>query len=994
MDFRVLGPLEAVADGRVVALDAAKPRALLAILLLHASEPVASDRLIEDLWAGRPPATAAKVLQTYVFQLRKALGTDAIVTRPEGYELRVEADGTDLRRFERLVSEARAAEPPAAAQRLREALSLWRGPPLAEFAYESWAQAEIGRLDELHLSALQDRIDADLALGRDGELVGEIEGLVAEHPLSERLRGQLMLALYHAGRQAEAVDAYRSARATLVEQVGIEPGSALRRLERAILEQDPALDVVSVPSSARTVPRAHRRSTSFVGRSREQREIRTLLAGGDVRLLTLTGAAGTGKTRLAVEATAGLDAEFPAGAVLIELAPIRDSDQVATTIANALGLTARLGDGLLETLVVSLRGRRALLLLDNFEQVLDAAALLSDLLAGAPDLTLLVTSRAPLDIPEERIYPVPALQLPDPSRTLEVGHVRRTEAARLFVARARDARPDFELSELNADAVARLCLRLDGLPLALELAAARTKLFSPREILERLAGRLELLRAEPGAGLPERHRTLRAAIEWSFDLLGTEEQALFTSLAIFVGGFTLKGTEAVGKDLELDAVAGVESLLSISLLRTERMAGGEPRFGMLETIREYALERLGERGDSAAVQRRYAEFYVELVEQAEPALRGPQQLSWVERLDAELANIRAVLTWAMENGETETGLRIGAGLWRFWQLRGHLDEGREHLEQLLAEGSGSASARASAQHAAACIARTQGDHDAVRRLLEASLPVHRRLAEDWRVPGSLAVLASSALATSDPGRALALAEEGLGVAQRSGDIYLVAMLLFNVGLALAWKGELAEAERALEESVSGARRAGNVAGVSHALRVLGSISLARRDYEQARPHLEESLALGREIGQPWCISHSLSNLALVANEARDHDTARRLLAESVAIEREHGERLGLAANLEVYALLAATSGHHVRAVRLYGCASVLRDSVGLDPCEPGWPDLSDSHVAQLRTAVSAEAFAAAWEEGRALTLDDALDYALGEEVDLDRPLTPPLQTHR
>ena len=298
-------------------------------------------------------------------------------------------------------------------------------------------------------------------------------------------------------------------------------------------------------------------------------------------------------------------------------------------------------------------------MLDNFEQVLDAAPMLTELLAGAPGLTLLVTSRAPLDISEERIYPVSALQLPDPSHALEVDRLRRTEAVRLFVARARDIRPDFELSELNADAVAELCVRLDGLPLALELAAARIKLLSPRDVLERLGVRLEVLKAEPGAGLPERHRTLRAAIEWSYDLLGAEEQALFTSLGVFVGGFTLDGAKAIAGDLELDVVAGVESLLNNSLLRTEPMAAGEPRFGMLETIREYALERLAERGDGKAVRRRHAGFYLSLAEEAEPALLGPQQLTWLERLDAERDNLRAALTWATEEGEADVGLRIG-----------------------------------------------------------------------------------------------------------------------------------------------------------------------------------------------------------------------------------------------------------------------------------------------------------------------------------------------
>ena len=875
----------------------------------------------------------------------------------------------------RRVGHARGAEPPVAAKSLREALALWRGPPLVEFAYAPWAQAEIGRLEGLRLSALQDRIDADLALGRDGELVGELERLVSEHPLSERLRGQLMLALYRSGRQAEALGAYRSTRATLVEQLGIEPGSALRTLERAILEQDPALDLVSNGPA----PRVQARSTSFVGRKRELRELRRLLSQVDVRLLTLTGAGGTGKTRLALEATARIGDEFPDGVVQVELAPIVDSDLVATAIVDTLGLGELPGKGPTETLIAYLRGRRALLLLDNFEQVLAAAPLLAELLAGAPGVMLLVTSRTPLDISEERIYPVAALELPDSSRPRQVGRLRRTEAVRLFIDRARSARADFELSELNADAVAELCLRLDGLPLALELAAARIKLLSPKDILVRLGRRLELLKAEPGAGVPERHRTLRAAIDWSYDLLTPEEQALFTSLAAFVGGFTLDGAEAVAGDLQLDVVDGVESLLSNNLLRTERMAGGEPRFGMLETIREYALERLDDRGDGQAVRRRHAGAYVLLAEQAEPALRGPQQLSWVEWLNAELANIRAALSWAAEHGETEAGLRIGAALWRFWQMQGHLNEGRERLEQLLAEGSGSTATRASAQLAAASLAKPQGDHEAVRRLLEASLPVHRRLGDEWQVARSLAVLSASALATGDSDRALAFGKEGLGVARTAADPAAEVMLLFNVGAALGWRGELDEAERVIEESVRLARETANVTSVAHGLRALGSISLARGDYERARTHFEESLALGRELGQPWGISHSLSSLALLAHEARDDDTARRLLAESLAIERESGEWLGLAGNLELYGRLAAAHGRPVRAVRLYGCSSVLRESVGIDTCELGWPD-PEPHIAMLQEALGVEAFAEAWEEGRAMKLDESLDFALREEA--------------
>jgi len=980
LDFRILGPLEVVADGRVVTLNAAKPRALLVILLLHAGEPISSDRLIEALWAGHPPATAGKVLQTYVSQLRKALGEGKIVTGPAGYELRVEPGGLDLHRFERLVTEARGAEPPAAAQSLCEALALWRGPALVEFAYEPWAQGEIGRLEELHLSALQDRIDADLALGSHGELVGELERLVAEHPLAERLRGQLMLALYRSGRQAEALDAYRSARATLVEQLAIEPGSALRHLERAILDQDPELDAASVAPDARPVPRLRARSTSFVGRGREQREIRALLSRADLRLLTLTGPAGTGKTRLAVEATIGLDAEFPGGVVLVELAPIGDADLVATTIAGALGLTERPGRGSLDALVASLRGRRALLVLDNFEQVLEAAPMLTELLAGAPGVTLLVTSRAPLDVLDERIYPVPALQLPDPSRPLDVGRLRRTEAVRLFVDRARHARADFELSELNVDAVAELCLRLDGLPLALELAAARIKLLAPRDIVERLGAKLEVLKAEPGAGLPKRHRTLRAAIEWSYDLLGAEEQALFTSLGVFVGGFTLDGARAAAGDLELDVVTGVESLLNHSLLRTEPMAGGEPRFGLLETIREYALERLAERGDGPAVRRRHAGFYLPLAEEAEPALLGPQQLRWLRRLDAELDNLRAALTWATEDGEAEVGLRIGAALWRYWQLRGSATEGRERLERLLGRRGGSKLARAMAQAMVASLALVQADHEAVRRFGDLSLPVLRGLEDDRTVACVLGVLGTSALAFGDGDRARALTEEGLAVSRRTGDLMTETRARYNVGVVLAWRGELDEAESLVEESVRVARQLEDVRNVASWLTSLGGIAVARGDHARARPLFEESLAIHRTLDDTAGISRSLSRLAYV-REGRDHDTSRRLIAESVEIELKTGNRPGLVFNLEICAGLAAAEGRHERAARLYAGASVLRESLGSHPYDVGWPDPDhEAQVVGLRSALGEEAFAEAWAQGRAMSFDESLDYALAEEA--------------
>jgi len=978
MEFQILGPLEAIREGRRVSLHAAKPRALLAILLLHANEPVSNDRLIDDLWAGGPPTTAPKILQGYVSRLRKVLGDGTILTRPAGYELQVEPEGLDVHRFEQLVIEARAADPAVAADRLRQALALWRGPALVDFAHEPWARSQIGRLEELRLDALQDRFDADLALGRAAELVPELEALVTEHPLREQLCCQLMLALYRSGRQADALAAYRAARQTLVEKLGIEPGPALRRLERAILDQDPELDVRAVESPAAatgtttSIPGTW--TTSFVGRKQQLREIRALLGRADVRLLTLTGPAGTGKTRLAVEATVG---DGPSrDAALVELAPVVDPGLVAPAIAATLGLSETSRHRATETVVTYLRGRRMLLVLDNFEQVLGAAPVLGELLVGAPDVQLLVTSRAPLDLAEEHIYEVPPLQLAERSRPTELGRLRRAEAIRLFVDRAHDARADFVLTEENADGVAELCRRLDGLPLALELAAARIKLLPPHAILERLDDRLELLKAAPGAGVPARHRTLGSAIEWSYELLDAEEQALFTSLAVFVRGFTLDGAEAVAGKLDVEVVDGIESLLNNSLLRPESISGGEPRFGMLETIREYGLERLAERGDGESVRRRHAGYYLLLAEEAGPALLGPQQARWLQRLDAERGNLRAALTWAAESGQVEVGLRTASALWRFWQLRASDIEGREYLDQLLADGSSSPSIRARAQSAAASLALVHGDHDAVRRYLDASLPVHRRLGDDQNVAHYLGVLAVSALAQGDLDRARALAEEALEIGRRSRDPSSVAYALAQIGAVLAAQGELDEAQRATEESVRRARELGNVRSVGSWTRCLGRIVFLRGDYAQARRLFEESLAIHRDLGDTWGIAGSLASLALVALEAGEAEAAQRLLDESLELGRAGGHPYRVAISLGVSARLAAAQDRPARAARLYGAADVFREAMGIEPNEVSLDPAP--RVDQLRNALGEKAFAEAWTQGEAMTLGDAIAYALDE----------------
>jgi predicted ATPase/DNA-binding SARP family transcriptional activator/Flp pilus assembly protein TadD len=979
VEFRLLGPLEVRAGDRPIPLEAPKLRALLAILLLRANEPVARDVLIEELWAARPPATAAKIIKTYVSQLRRFLGPETIVTVPAGYRFRADPGSIDLRRFEQLVAEARVLGPSAAVEMLREALALWRGPPLADFSYEPWAQLEIERLAELRLEAVEARIDAELTLKGSG-LVPELEHLVAENPLRERLRAQLMLALYRSGRQADALAVYRDTRQALVETFGIEPGPALRQLERAILEQEASLDATSAEpassSAGRSTATLSGGSSSFIGRRRELREVRALLGRPDVQLLTLTGAAGSGKTRLALEAVGGLD-DAP-DAILVELAPVTDAGLVATTMADALGLGERPGRTSTDVLLDHLRHRRSLLVLDNFEQVLHAAPTLTTLLDGAPGVTLLVTSRTPLGLVDEQLYPVPPLGLPDLSGPRTPARLRRTEAIRLFVDRAREASPGFRLTEANADAVAELCVRLDGLPLALELAAARSNLLSPRALLDRLGDRLDLLRAQPGSGLAERHQTLRAAIEWSDQLLEPGLQALFRNLAVFVGGFTLDGAEAVAGEDGVNVLDGLQSLLASNLLTTRRTVGGEPRLGMLETIREYALERPTAVGDAEAVHRRHAGFYSTLAVEAESALLGPDQRAWLDRLDDERDNLRAAIDWARDSGDAEVGLRIAVPLWRFWQMRNHALEARRRIEELLAIGRASPVTTADGQWALATLAYFFGDHETVRRALTASMPVHRRRGNHRHLASALGILSASALATGDLDEACRLAQEELEAARVCADSMAESYALAHLGWALASRGQLDDAERAVDEALRLASKVGNVRSVAQWRIAVSGVAVLRGDHARARLLLETSLADLRGLDDAWGVAQVLSNLAHLALAEDDYETARTFLAESVAFDRGNDYREARVANdLELTAWLADVRGRLARAVTIYAGAASLRDAVGLLPCEFWWPD-PRPRIAYLRERIGDVEFEQAWAHGWEMTALEAIDEAIAE----------------
>jgi tetratricopeptide (TPR) repeat protein len=486
-----------------------------------------------------------------------------------------------------------------------------------------------------------------------------------------------------------------------------------------------------------------------------------------------------------------------------------------------------------------------------------------------------------------------------------------------------------------------------------------------------MGGRLDLL------------RTLRAAIEWSFDLLTRDQQRLFAGLAVFVGGFSVEGAEAVAGELEIDVVDGLQSLLRDNLLTTERPAGDEPRLAMLETIREYALERLSASGDVDAVRRRHALHFATLAEAAEPGLMGPQQLEWLERLDAERDNIRAALTWAAASGETDIGLRIAAWLWRYWNFRNHEREARERLEELLADGSATPATRAMGEWAVASMAQWQGDHETMREMCEAALPVLREAGNTRYAVCALGLLVISALGTGAAEEARALSSEELELARTARDRISESYALAHLSIALAAAGELDDAEEALEEAVSLARKLGNIRSVAGFSMTLAGFALLRRDHARARRLFEESLTIHRRFSDAWGIPMSLLGLTYLALEADERDRARGLLAESLGLDRDTDNEHGLANDLELSARLAAARGYRQRAVALYAYAALLRETVGAQAHEVWWrfwwPD-PGPHIADLRSELGDAEFAQAWVRGRGMTVHEAIDLAVEEAV--------------
>ena len=790
---------------------------------------------------------------------------------------------------------------------------------------------------------------------------------------------------------------HRDTIARLADALGLD-GEA--RAAFAAARRRPPRAVAGPSAPARPLSPLPTPLTQIVGREREAASVRDLLRRADVRLVTLVGAGGVGKTRLALHVAANLEQEFADGVAFVALAPISHHEQVSASIAQAVGVRELGSRPLIEAVADRLREQELLLLIDNFEHVLEAAPIVAALLTACPRLTALVTSRAGLHIDGEWCFPVPPLALPDLTRQTSLTEVEDCEAVRLFEARAQAVQPDFAAVGATALTVAEVCRRLDALPLAIELAAARVGLLPPAAMLARLERRLPLLTGGT-RDAPRRLHTMRGAIAWSYDLLAPAEQALFRRLAVFAGGFTVEAAEAVaggggGEGMPLAPLSAATPpergdshsvldllavLLDHSLLRRLNAADGDLRFGMLETVREYGLEVLAATGEESLARRSHATYFLALAETAERELRGAEQPYWLARLETEHDNLRAALAWCLEQGEPVLGLRLAGALWRFWYVRGHFGEGRRWLERALTAPGPAGSdreavaARARALHGAGVLAHAQADYARATPLLEEGLALFRALGDRQGTARSLHTLGNVAACRGDYARAEALYGQSLELARELGDDAGASDAIENLGIAARDRGDLARAAALIGESLALERKLGNEQGIADALENLGITARDQGDLERAAALLEASLARYRALGDAQGIADTLDSLGSVAVARGDHASAASLFAESLAWCRTLGDGLGLAYCLDGFAIVAEARGRPDRAARLAGAAAALREATGarLPPAEAA---RHARHLATVRDRLGAAPFTAAWAAGTALPLEQAIMEAL------------------
>ncbi|KAB2350839.1 BTAD domain-containing putative transcriptional regulator [Actinomadura rudentiformis] len=908
MRFGVLGPLEVwSAEGRPVRVPELKVRALLADLLVHRGRPVSVDRLIDDLWATKPPGSPVSTTRAKVSQLRRVLdeaeagGRELVAYLPSGYVLQVDADAVDAGRFQALARQAQETDDPhTRAALLGEALALWRGPAFADFADSEFTRAEIRRLEEQRLVAMEDLAEARLELGQHSLLASELGDLVAEHPLRERLRAAHVQALYMSGRQNEALSSYGELRDRLRDELGLDPGPELKALHQAILEQDPALGLLPPPARPRTnLPNP---LTHLIGRADAVTEIGAVLRAK--RLVTLTGPGGVGKTRLAIETASQQADAYPDGVWLVELASlhapslegvvgalttllgIRDDDASSHRPVNAPRATGAPAERLLR----ALRGKRMLLVLDNCEHVVEPVAELAALLLrSAPGLRILATSQEPLGLAGEQIWSVPPLDLPNPDDDLAA--LQQSSAVQLFVERASAASQAFVLDASSAEAVTAICRRLDGIPLALELAATRVRALGVRDLAARLDDRFRVLGAAQ-RGVPARQQTLRAMIDWSWELLTEPERIVLRRLAVHADGCTLEAAEHVC------AGEGVKSSEVLDLLarlvdRSLVAVTQGPRYRLLESVAAYCTERMRESGEFHHVRERHYRYYSALAEQADPHLRGHDQQPWLERLDQETGNLRTALESAAAQHDVESALRLVNALSWYWFLHGRIGEALRSLETALEiDGDASEAVRARATAWQAGLTLRTADTALAADQAMAGLKPYEEINDPQGLAHAQWFLGFAMLGYSDVSISEELTDRALAGFRAVGDRWGNAAALCTGAVHALLRGDLITLRRYGEESLATFRDLGDRWGQLQSGRILGHLAEVTGDYTEAVRLHDEGLLVAEELRLWTEVSDRLSGLGRIALLTGDHARADELHTRAAQTAAAQGYTFG------------------------------------------------------------------------------------------------------